>query len=206
MAELDTTILHELQSDVRAAITPPDKLLALRAKVVEFIQLQKDVDRLDEELKTATKALVNMARKELPDLFDECGMDRMGIPGTNVDVAVKPYYHANIKAEWPEAKREEGFQAVIALGGEDLVRVTLSIVYGPSEYDQAMECLEHLRKQNWFGNRHVELEKNVPWNTLTGFLRERVEAGDAVPLDKLGATVSRQCRVETRKIPRKGKK
>ena len=203
---IDPTMLHELQKDAASEITPIDKLDRLRAEVATFARLGKEIEATEELLERLKETRQKLARKTLPDMFDECRMDRMGLHDAEVDVVLKSYYYANISKDWPEEKREDGFAAVEELGGADIIRTTLNIIFGPGEIEKAREVMEFLRQQNWFGNRHIEVAKGIPWNTLTSFVREQVEAGAIVPLERLGATVGRECKVEKRRASKKGKK
>lgn len=198
--------LADMADDVSAGgildpgqIPDSGKLRALGRACAQFVDLENRIKTTEEALVLMKEEFDQLRRRRLPSLFNECMVDSIGVPQAGVDVEVRPRFHANIKADWPENQREEGFRALEAAGGGDIIRIGLHIHFRPGEIKKAQAVVRYLQAWNEFENRPIQTSREVPWNTLTAFVREQIEAGRVVPLEKLGATVGQECRVVRRK-------
>jgi len=197
---IPSDITAEIDSMFDPSQIPEDEnIRRLSRRCSRLAVLDGEIEELEARLETLTRERNELARHELPDLFEKCLIDRIGVPGENVDVVVEAMYHANIKADWPEEQRERGFEALERMGGGDLIRVTLEIQFGKGELELARTVLERLSQWNEFGNRPARMNRNVPWNTLTAYVREQIKAGRPVPMEELGAAFGRVCKIKKRK-------
>lgn len=177
-----------------------DNLQKAKTMALEYAELEKKIKDTEAELESWKARRQELARKEIPEFFDNVvKTDRIGVPEAGVDVKVVPYYHANIKSDWPEDQRLKAFNYLEQSGHGDVVAVVVSVKFRRGELPLARE-LEQLIKSSKTGNSHPpSLEMGVPWNTLTALVREQVENGESVDLDVLGATVGRTAKIEKRK-------
>lgn len=197
--EIPDDIAADVETMFDVSKIPDDERLRLLSSRCQRLALVSDrIDRLKKDLEGLEAEKNKLARHELPDLFDRCHTDRIGVPGEDVDVVVEPIYHANIKSDWPEQQREVGFDSLERCGGGDLIRVTMEVGFGRGELELARAAAEHLKKWNEFGNREIRISRGVPWNTLTSFVREQIEAGNPMPMEDLGATFGRVCKIKKR--------
>jgi hypothetical protein len=120
-------------------------------------------------------------------------MDKIGLPGSGVDLVVDDYYHANIKAEDPN--REQAFNWLVENGHGDLLKVTVTCVFARGDYDKA-EKLKAILVTNGYA---PAIDQGVPWNTLTAWLKEQLRKGSVVPLELFGATIGRIVKIKMRK-------
>src|SRR5690348_6771891 len=85
----------------------PDKLTAIRDKLREMRDLQLKKLDLTVQLKLTQEAIIRIEQKELPDMATDAHIDSLGLePEGNLpgyDMEIKPYYHANIKDDDPNA-------------------------------------------------------------------------------------------------------
>lgn len=148
-----------------------------------------------------------LATRVLPDLLDELGVDRVGVPTANLDLVVQTDYHASIKVDAPD--RDASFAHLTALGGGDLIKATVVVAFAREDLPLARQFLHHANE--WLrgvGRGTTRLDLGVHWATLTNWLRAELttprRAGDNRPpvdLARLGATVERVCRVAPRPDP-----
>ena len=103
------------------------------------------------------------------------------------EIAIKPVYSASI----PKDRRDEAYDWLRENGFGDLVKNNVTVTFGRGEDEKAVE-FQGLVRSNGF--EPVQLEKVEPM-TLKGWLRERVEAGDAVPLDLFGAYIANRATI-----------
>ena len=170
-------------------------------------ELASELAHLDAEIKTLEKLVEKkkerrqeLKMREIPKFFDEVlKTDHLGVPDANVDIVVEPYYHANIKSDWPEEQRMKGFDWLEKNDHGEIVAVIVSAKFSRGELKLARE-MESLIRTSKFGNSHPPtLEMSTPWNTLTAAVKNMVEKGEKVPLELLGATVGRAATIKKRK-------
>lgn len=156
-----------------------------------------------------------LATKVLPELFDQLQTDHWGLNDLNCDIIVENYYHAVIKADWPDAQRKAAFAHLEELGAGDLIKAEMTITFQREDLEAAKELEVAIKL--WLKTKKLDiapmLNLNVPWATLTAFVKSEMEKPidpHAAPsdkpkmnLEKLGATVGRICKIVMRKVATK---
>jgi hypothetical protein len=171
-----------------------------RKLALEYAMLKLQIDDYEEKIKQWKVRKLELERKEIPEFFDNVlKVDKLGLPEAGVDVEVKPFYHANIKADWPEDQRKRGFKALDDAGHGDVVKCVLSIEFDKGDYEDAKEIERLILDSKWGNQYDVEIVETVPWNTLTAIVKKDVENGKKVDLEALGATVGRAASIKKRK-------
>lgn len=200
MTEMPSALAKAIAEAPPAALA--DKLTALRAKCEELRDTEQTKSNLVERLKEVDVQLATLRHETLPDLMDEAGTDKIGLPGAgnvkSYDALLEPYYRANIAAEWAQERRERAFGALIEEGAEDLVRHTFTIQFGRGEEEAAHMLAELLKSEGY----QYQVGLAVPWVTLTAWVKERFQGGaplSASTLDTIGATVGRIVKLKPRK-------
>lgn len=187
-----------------AAVVPTEEGLSRLRKVAQqWFDLDAEIEALEERLKEKKAESLVLQQRTLPDLFAEIGTDSVGLPEAGefgADVVVDNYYKAGITADWEEERRARGFAELERLGGGDLIRTVLSVTFGKGELELARK-LDELIRQSPIGNTHIpEISMAVPWNSLTSFLKERVEAGTQIDnREDLGLSTGRIAKIKHRK-------
>jgi hypothetical protein len=140
------------------------------------------------------------------------GQDRIGLPDAAVDLVLEPFYHANIAVDWEPQRREEAFKWLEENGHGDLVKVNVMFSFRKEQLAdarwlqtavkliQAAQAECGIETENTIPDPTMKME--VHYGTLTAFVREQVECGAELPLEKLGATVGQIVKIK----PRKGNK
>lgn len=182
-----------------SSMTSDDKLVRARELAEEYVALDKLVERTEAELKELKEKRLELQQKTLPEFFDSIGTDKVGVPHANADVIVKPYYKANISADWPPEQREKAFSYLESIDCGDIIGVTVSVKFLRGELEEAKELAEMIRKSK-FGNTHPPvMEMGTPWNTLTSLVKKRSEQGQPTDLEVIGAVVGRIAKIVPRK-------
>lgn len=183
-----------------SSFSSDDNLKKGRKLAFEYAALEASIKNAEADIEKWKVRRLELQRKELPEFFDNVlHVDNMGLPEAGVDVKIVPFFHANIKSEWDEVRREAGFDYLEKEDYGEIIAVVLSVKFPRGDFDQAKELAELIR-QSRFGNMYdVKLEKSVPWNTLTSVVKEMVENGEKVNLEVLGATVGRTAKIVKRK-------
>lgn len=173
---------------------PEATLANIRKKLAATRDLALSISDKKQSLKDDNAKLFKIKHEELPSMFTSAGIDHLGlVPDNNLpgfDFDLKPYYRANIAAEWSAEKRAKAFKLLEKAGGGDLIKTTF-IVYVPrDEKKKATMVRKSLMKLKV---SFIE-ELAVPWQTLSAFIKEQMTGRRKVvfpteTLEAWGATV-----------------
>lgn len=193
-----------------AAAPDDEQLRSVAAGARRLLEIERELEHTRIRLAELQETRRKLSQQELPALFDEVGTDRIGLPDSELDVVVEPYFYANISSSWEEEKRTAAFDHLESLGAGALVRYAVTVSFDRDEIALARDFIAHVQRWNSLGNRTIETKRAVPWNSLTAWLREYITNPPAinaapVALDLLGATVGRVCKIVKRAGKRKGK-
>lgn len=201
---LDNTPPPGLAALAAEEAAPVDRLALVRIKVARVRDLRVELLDLDARQKAANKELDDLRFRELPDLFQEVGVARLGLdPEGNLpayDAEMKDYFKANIVADWPPEQREAGFAVLEAHSAGDLVKTTITVELGRGEVDLAAGVCRTLDEMGVSYKR----AQRVDWNTLTAWLREQVtkyrRQFSAAELDAIGGRVGKVVEAKPRRV------
>jgi hypothetical protein len=182
------------------ASAPEDKLDALRAVARRLRDKRAEITSLDERLSEAKAEVRQIETKEMVDLMAEVGVDKVGLPAEGnypaCDAELKPYYHAVISADWEPERRQAAFAWLDSAGHGDLIKTAITVLIPRDDRAMAVSIQHYLEQ---CGVQHQVL-LDVPWNTLTAFVKEQVEKYHRTPpLETLGATVGQVVKLKARK-------
>ena len=195
MPKQTDTVLALMREDA-AKPAPKDKLDKLRIKIAELRSIEVERASLTERNATLGKRVFEIQTKELVDLFDLAKVDNVGIPEEGnlpaYNMEVGWIYKANIGT--PAEPKVDDFGKAIAYIKKhepDMIKTTYVIEFGLGE-EVKRKKFEDLLKQ-----KKIEYSSSfgVPWNTLTAWVKEQIEAKKSPPLKLLGATVERVARL-----------
>jgi hypothetical protein len=185
------------------ASAPSNEGLAqLRELGEEYVRKVRELEKLSEAASVLSQAIFDLESRRLPDAMAQLGIDSLGLPEVGADLEAKNYYKAAIPADWPDEQRQEAFQYLRSLGAGGLIRTEVLAAFGVGQDEEAIRVAELLHEQGI----STETKQNVPWATLTSFVRERVETGLPLEPKKLNATVGRVVKIKARKGEKKAKK
>jgi hypothetical protein len=183
-----------------------EQSLKLTEMANNLAQVEDDIDELERQLEEKKKLKQEITMKEMPDFMKLIGQDRIGLPDRNCDVVMEPFYHANIKAEWPEEQREAAFKWLEESKNGDMIKIEMVFLFPKTMLLVAQWVAGQVAKLKIPASFKTKekipeptIKKTVPWNTLTAFVKRQVEAGKECPLEVLGATVGSVVKVKPRK-------
>lgn len=185
----------------RDKVAPSESSLErVRAILREARDKDREIADLEERTKTAKAVVLDLKQKKLPDIYDEVGIDNLGLPAEGnmpaYDCPLEPYYHANISVDWEEDKRAAAFAYLDGINAGDLIKSVFIVALPRGNRKIALAVEKAL------GKLRVEFttDLSVPWNTLTAWVKEQVEKRNTTPnLDLIGATVGRVVKLKQRK-------
>ena len=188
-------LLSEMASD---SGENPDKLDTLDTGKLDGVSrlaneaanLEREISDAEQLLKGKKQALHKITDEQLPEALEEMGLQKFMLTD-GAEISVKPIYAATI----PVDRREEAFQWLRDHEFGDLVKNNVTVTFGRGEDTTAKEFVGLCGSQGFVPS---QTEKVEPM-TLKAWLRERVEAGDPIPLDLFGAFISQRATIKRSK-------
>lgn len=188
VAKNDAAALAALCDDEEPV--PADKLRQVRDLTKRARDIKMEVADLDERSKASKRELWGIEHDSLPELMAELGLKGIELEAEGnlpaYSAKLKPYYHANIKVDWPDEKREEAFTWIENKGGGDMIQTVIAVELPRTERNTAIKVERALDKLKV----PYTSEKAIHHGTLSAWIKEMVEVHKEVPpLDLLGATI-----------------
>lgn len=151
------------------------------ARVTDLAEILVDqkavVEELEKQLAAAKASMYRLEREDLPALMNEIGLTEIKLSSGKV-ITIKEDCDVKLTAE----RKEAGLKWLIDNGYGGLIKTAVAIEFGRGEHDEALHAKALLEKD--FGQ--VQLDENVHHSTLKAFVKERMAAGEAIPLDLFG--------------------
>jgi len=188
-------LLSEMASDSGTTSDKIDqlqegKLDAVSRLATEAAALEHKLADTEKLMKETKAALHKITDERLPEALEVMGLQKFTLTDGS-EIAIKPIYAASI----PKDRKEEAFQWLRDNDHGDLVKNLVSVSFGRGEDDTAKEFVGLCGAQGFVPTQAEKVEPS----TLRGWLRERVEAGDPVPLDLFGAFISQRATIKRSK-------
>jgi hypothetical protein len=193
--ENDADLLSEMLTD---SSTDFDKMDSLREGELDAVArlateagvLQEEISVMEGLLKDKKKALLAITDGQLPDALEQMGLEKFTLTDGS-EIATKVFYGASI----PSDRRDEAYEWLRDHEFGDLVKNNVTVTFGRGEDETAKEFIELCGAQGFSPNQSEKVEPMV----LKAWLRERVEAGDPIPLDLFGAYISNRATIKRSK-------
>ena len=197
-AKAKSAVASALVDEMRADAKPSeDKLDQARIVLTQLRDLELEQVELEERLKTIAETVKLTKEKTIVDIFDEAGINRLGLPADGnlppYEIEIGDFYKANIPAE----TKEEAFDYLRKVGSEDLIKSTFTIEFGLREAKQTERFQRSLDK----AGIEYSLKQGVPWNTLTAWFKteHRKKPLTVKAMALLGAVTGRVAKVVKQK-------
>ena len=188
-------LLQEMASDAGSTADKIDRLEDDQLDSIANLannatNLEQIIVTTEELLKEQKRALYKITDEQLPEALETMGLQKFTLMD-GAEISVKPVYGASI----PKNRKEEAFKWLRDNDFGDLVKNNVTVTFGRGEDGDAKTFINLCGMR---GYTPSQLEKVEPM-TLKAWLRERVEAGDAVPLDLFGAYISQRATIKRSK-------
>lgn len=148
------------------------------------------ISDLEEVLKTTKAKLLKLTDEELPALMEEMGISSLTLDDGSV-VKVTRTYGGSILVE----NRPKAYEWLREHGYDDIIKNTVICQFGRGEDDRAKGFAEFAAENGFAPEQKTEIHSQ----TLRAFVKERIEKGDAFPMELFGAYIGQ------RAIIKKGK-
>ena len=184
----NNNILAEMESD---SASDPSKLDTLNsqnlrsmAEVARAIRdKEAEIESLEKTLKARKEALRKQSEEELPSMMAEIGFNSFELDDGS-KVSVRDLYGGHISV----ANRDAAYVWLRENGFDDIIKNTLSIVFGRGEDQKADHFMKILEGHGLLPEQNT----GVHPSTLKAWIKERMEAGDNFPMDLFGAYIGQR--------------
>lgn len=142
----------------------------LRAAELEAAEAEANLRKTQENVR-------DIAERRLPELMDEMGLKEFQ---TNTGLKVKA--RTSIHASIPKTRLSEAMQWLEEHGYGGMIKRAVTVKFTREQEDAARELAEKLSTEF----PQVDENTKVESSTLRAWARERLEAGEDVPIDLFG--------------------
>jgi hypothetical protein len=158
--------------DVRAdkPILPEDEKLGQLSKLVtQQLYIERQIKETEETLSKLKSDLAKVSEFEIPDLFNELGLQEFRI-FSGIKVSVKPYYSGKITSQ-------EAYEWLEQHGHGGIIKGEVSIAF-PKGYDKTK--LNEIAKAASAVGLFAETLETVHPSTLRAWIKETIETGGEI--------------------------
>lgn len=178
-------------ADVDAFDEGPQSGIAMDAvvdKIMEAAQIAKGIKELEDMLSEQKSRLHNLRSIVLPDVFAEAGVSEF-----TTDDGTKVKISDIVSGTLPKDpdKRSVAIKHLTEIGGEAIIKNTLTAQFEKSEHNAAVAIFEDLKKEGYT----VDLVDGVHPQTLLSFIREKLKNGEPIDLSALGCYAARMAKI-----------
>jgi 16S rRNA C1402 N4-methylase RsmH len=166
-------------------------LTSIAALARQIRDKEDRIKSLEDDLKAEKKALLKLTDEDMPAMLAEIGISSFSLDDGS-QVEVKQTYGASILVD----NRPKAYEWLRDNGYDDIIKNTVLCQFGRGEDDQASAFAAFAQKQGYVPEQKTEIHPQ----TLRAFVKERVEEGDAFPMELFGAWVGQ------RAVIKKGRK
>lgn len=158
-------------------------LTSVAALARQIRDKEERIQDLEEKLKDEKKALLKLTDEEMPAMLAEIGISSFSLDDGST-VEVKQTYGASILMD----NRPAAYEWLRDNGYDDIIKNTVLCQFGRGEDDQASAFAAFAQQQGYVPEQKTEIHPQ----TLRAFVKERVEEGDAFPMELFGAWVGQR--------------
>lgn len=171
-------------------------------EVSRLIRLEREAqEQLDtaEAIVRDTKGTLHQLRMtDIPNAMHEANTAGFTDAETGLTVSLDFVSDGGLgsaRNEEEEAERNRKIDIIVEHGGGEIVKMVVSASFRKEDKDKADELLAELEERGF----SVSIERSIHGSTLKKWIKERMEAGDNLPLDDLGIWYGQKAVVKEKK-------
>ena len=164
----------DFEKDQEEVLTRTKDIKFLSDQVLKLRDLEAEVKSDEERIKTKQKEIARISEDVIPTMLSEMGLSQLKLAdGSSVDV--KPFYNASISV----ANREKAYKWLRDNGLGDIIKNDVTVSFGRNEDNKAVDYANLAKSQGFEPTQKLKVEPM----TLKALVRERIEAGQEMPMD-----------------------
>ena len=164
----------DFEKDQEEVLTRTTEIKSLSDQVLRLRDLEAEVKAQEEKIKQTQKEISRISEDVIPTMLSEMGLSQLKLAdGSSVDV--KPFYSASISV----ANREKAYKWLRDNGLGDIIKNDVTVSFGRNEDNKAVDYANLAKSQGFEPTQKLKVEPM----TLKALVRERIEAGQEMPMD-----------------------
>ena len=164
----------DFEKDQEEVLTKTTEIKSLSDQVLRLRDLEAEVKAQEEKIKQTQKEIARISEDVIPTMLSEMGLSQLKLAdGSSVDV--KPFYSASISV----ANREKAYKWLRDNGLGDIIKNDVVVSFGRHEDNKAVDYANLAKSQGFEPTQKLKVEPM----TLKALVRERIEAGQEMPMD-----------------------
>lgn len=171
------------------------KLEDLQAICEKFIDQQSKIKQLEKELADANGELKILSEETIPSMMEELGVEEIKLKTGEVISTVMDVYASLASANTDPEQKAAAMSWLTDNGYGDIIKVKVNTSFEREQHDAAMELFEKLSRDGY----NVNFDESVHPATLKAFIKERLSAGDNIPMSLFNANQYNKTVVRKRK-------
>ncbi len=184
--KLMNNLLDEMESDVKTPTIGDNSLKEMSDLCAEQAAIEEEIKQLEEQVKAKSKAARKLSQEIIPAKMQELGLESLTLKDGS-SVKVKQLVQASIPVKY----REEAFKWLRDNGHGDLIKNQVSATFGKGEDSSANEFIDKINSLGYEPTQKVWVEPM----TLKAFVREQINEGSELPMDKFGVFVGAETKI-----------
>lgn len=157
------------------------------------IDLQKGIDEVEEILAAQKSELDQIKKNLIPEALVAAGISSLDLEdGSSVKL------HDFVSGNLPKGgeERENAIKHLEEIGGDGMIKDTMTVLFEKSQHNQAGEICESLREKGF----NVDFQSGVHTGSLHAFAKKKMKDGTNISMEKLGLFSGRTVKI---KLPKK---
>lgn len=150
-----------------------DKLQMVRDLANDLYLLEKEIDKMEEDVKRKKAEKNDLAQKTIPDLMASLGLSEMASKDGTWKLTIKPFYDAKID----ETNEVPCFAWLLENGHGALIKNTVKCDFDREDHEQVDKVMKILEEAGF----EFENAMKIHPQTLKAFVKEQIEAGAPFP-------------------------
>jgi hypothetical protein len=173
--------------------TPPATLERLSKLAQEARELETQILHDTSILEEKNGKLDKILRKLIPGIMEELGLAEFKLTD-GASIKIKESINASISAE----NKPAAYAWLTEHKYDGIIKTKVVSEFGRGDLEHAKEALALLQEQGYSAN----MDQSIHAMTLKAFVKERLEAGDSIPLDTFGVFEFKEAKIT---LPKKRK-
>jgi hypothetical protein len=143
-------------------------------------QLNSAIDTHEALLSDLKQRRNEITREQLPTLMAEAGVEKFKCSATGTEARLT--FEADGALGTDQDEKDRKIDVLIDAGADEIVKMVVTVAFSKGEFEKAKQLAEELRERELaaFAARSIHPQ------TLKSWIKERMEAGDNLPLDEIG--------------------
>lgn len=141
------------------------------------VAIEDEIVDLEARLSDKAKELIHISQTELPEAMSKVGMLAFSLD-TGEKINIKSIIAAHISRE----REAQAFAWLKKINADSLIKNVIKTAFGKGETNKAEALVKILQKSKY----KFEQKQSVNANSLSAFVRERLEGGLPVDMELLG--------------------